>query len=244
MPCDAPRRPTWRPWLLALLCAAPACRADPGYYLSTPYDQAGQWGLELRYWTVKARGDDAYLWPELAVSYGFGSRWTSRLFANWVGERLQAQQLATLNWQNVILLTQGQRDYDLAVHTQLTHNVGGSNAVEGGLLWQTDLGRWRLNTNAIWRHDLQRHDTEFRLQARGLWHLAPGWRAGLVGYDEVGRWNHWPSLRRQSLRAGPALVADLADGSRGRLELQAAVLAGKTFGQRGTMFSAQLGWYQ
>jgi hypothetical protein len=225
---------------LALLALAGPAWADPGYYLTTPYDQQGRVGIELRYWTVKPRDDSAYLWPELALSYGLNSRWTTRVYANWSGESLREQSLASLNWQNVFLITQGERPYDLALHLQFTRNVGEGNAVEAGPVWQTDLGRLRLNANAIWAYDSARRDTSLKLQWRSLLRLQPGWRAGVLGFDELGRWNHWAPASRQSHRAGPALVAELIDTDRCQLELQAAFLFGKTFGERGDMFSTQL----
>jgi len=70
-------------------------QADPGYYVLAPYAQAGQWGSELRYWTVKTRGGGpAVLWPELALSYGFGERWTSTVLASYEGTREEAVRLA------------------------------------------------------------------------------------------------------------------------------------------------------
>ncbi len=229
--------------LLALLSAG-ARAGDPGYYLVSPYDQAGQLGVELRYWTIKRPQRGAVLWPEAALSYGINSRWTTRVLASGIGTSLGEQKLASINWQNVVLLTQGERPYDLALHAQVTRLREQGNAVELGPVWQTDLGRVKLNANLIWEYDSSpgRHDTRLKLQWRGLLRVAPGWRLGVLGFDELGPWTRWLPAARQSHRAGPALLATLHDSSAGRLELQAAFLWGKHYGRQGDMFTSQLQW--
>lgn len=226
--------------LLAPL-AAPAL-ADPGYYVVTPYDQAGRVGAELRYWTVKPPNEEAQLWPELGLSYGVNSRWTTRLLASWIGYGASDQKLSSINWQNVVLLTQGEKPYDLALHAQLIHNRGEGHALELGPSWQTDLGRLKINANLFWEYDSARHQTRLKGQWRGLYRLAPGWRAGLVGFSEVGKWTDWLPRERQSHRAGPALLATLWDDGRDTVTLDAALLFGKTYSRRGDMFTMQLQW--
>ena len=232
-----------RSWYGVMLAALTApVMADPGYYVTAPYDQAGRVGTEMRYWTVKPRGEDATLWPELGLSYGVTPRWTTRLLASWEGERLNQQVLDSWNWINDVLLTQGDRPYDLALHSQLIHNVGSGNALELGPVWQTDLGRLKLNANAFWEYDSSRRDTRLKLQWRGVYRVATGCRLGVGGFSEVGRWNHWLPQARQSHRAGPALLATLRDADVDTLTLNAAYLFGKTYGRRGDMFSLQLEW--
>lgn len=232
-----------RSWL-ALLPAALAAPvgADPGYYLVTPYDQAGRVGAEVRYWTVKPAGEEATLWPELGLSYGINTRWTTRLLASWIGYGASDQVLSSWNWQNVVLLTQGEQPYDLALHAQLIRNRGESNALELGPAWQTDFGPLKLNANAFWEYDTRRRETRLKLQWRGLYRVAPGWRVGLQGFSEVGQWNDWLPRERQSHRAGPALLATLWDEGPDTVTLNAAFLFGKTYGSRGDMFTMQLQW--
>jgi len=217
-------------------------RSDPGYYVVTPYDQAGRIGTELRYWTVSPPGEAATIWPELGFSYGVNTRWTTRLLASWIGTGAADLVLSSWNWQNVVLLTQGDKPYDLGVHVQLTHNAHQSTALELGPTWQTDLGRFKLNANAFWEYDDGRHDTRLKLQWRGVYRVASGWRLGAEGFSEVGQWNDWLPRRRQSHRAGPALLATLWDEGPDTVTLNAAYLFGKTYGSRGNMFSMQLQW--
>lgn len=239
----APRVRGMKLYRMCLLAAwaAPAL-ADPGYYVVTPYDQAGRIGAELRYWTVKSPDEEAQLWPELGLSWGLSTRWTTRVLASWIGYGASDQVLSSLNWQNVVLLTQGEKPYDLALHAQLIRNVGQSHALELGPAWQTDLGRLKLNANVFWEYDSRRHDTRLKLQWRGLYRVAPGWRLGLQGFSEVGQWNDWAPRRRQSHRAGPALLATLWDEGRDTVTLNTAFLWGKTYGSRGDMFTMQLLW--
>jgi hypothetical protein len=227
-----------------LLCALllPTVHAEPGYYIVTPYDQAGRFGAELRYWTVKAPNNSADLWPEFGVSYGVNSRWTTRLLASWEGESPRHLALESWNWANDVMLTQGEKPYDLALHTQLIRFRGESTALEMGPAWQTDFGRFKLNANAFWEYDNAKHDTRLKLQWRGVYRVAPGWRVGAEGFSEVGRWNHWLPQQRQSHRAGPALLATLWDQGPDTVTLNTAFLRGKVYGRRGDMFTLQLQW--
>jgi len=227
-----------------LLCALllPAAHAEPGYYIVTPYDQAGRIGAELRYWTVKAPNSSADLWPEFGLSYGVNTRWTTRLLASWEGESPRHLALDSWNWVNDVLLTQGEKPYDLALHAQLSRFVGQSTALELGPAWQTDFGRFKLNANAFWEYDNAKHDTRLKLQWRGVYRVAPGWGLGAEGFSEVGRWNHWLPQQRQSHRAGPALLATLWDQGPDTVTLDAAYLWGKVYGRRGDMFTLQLQW--
>lgn len=221
-------------WLLGPLSAGPVL-ADPGYYLLTPYSTPGVLSLDLRYWTVKAPGKPTVLWPELGLRYGINSRWTTGLLASYIGESLGAQRLSSLNWQNSILLTQGESAVDLAIHAQLIHNQGRGNTLELGPLLQWEIGLTQLNANLVFEHDWSRQQgTRIKIQWQALHRLAPGLRLGLQGFGELGRWDDWS--HNQSHRAGPVLRLRLAD----RLDLQAAYLWGKTYGTHGDMFSTQL----
>lgn len=220
-------------WLY--LAAAPALAlADPGYYLVTPYSQPGQLAVDARYWTVKAPREKATLWPELGLRYGVNSRWTSGLFASYIGETLGTQKLSSLNWQNLLLLTQGQYPFDLGLHAQLIHERGEGNVLELGPVLQTEWGRSQLNFNLFFEHDwASSKGTQLKYQWQALHRLRPGLRLGLQGFGELGRWDAWS--QRQSHRAGPTLRLGLAAA-----ELQAGYLWGKTYGSRGDMFTAQL----
>jgi len=224
--------------LLAGLAGATVCigaAADPGYYLVTPYSQPGQAALDLRYWTVTVRGDTTH-WPEVGLRYGVNSRWTTELLASFVGPRLDQQSLSSWNWQNMVLLTQGQYPVDVGLHLQAIHSTDDGNVLEWGPVFQTELGRLQLNGNLIFEHEFK--DTgkaSLKYQWQALYRLAPGWRAGVLGFGELGTWNHWSN--RQSHRAGPALRVGLGD-----VELQAGYLWGKVYGQKAKMFTADLVW--
>ena len=209
--------------------------ADPGYYLLTPYSVPGQAALDLRYWTVKAPGKSAKLWPELGARYGFSSRWTSEVFASFIGDSFSGLTLSSWNWQNGYLLTQGQYPFDLAVHAQWIRNIGHTDALELGPVFQTELGSTQLNANLVFeRIGVTGQPTKLKIQWQAMQRLQPGLRLGLQGFGELGPWNHWSDT--PSLRAGPVFRLGLW----GNTELQAAYLWGKTYGKRGDMFSAQL----
>ena len=101
-----------------IAAAAAAARADPGYYVVTAYDNEGQRTIDLRYWTVKKPGKAATLWPEVGVGYGVTSRWHTELLASFIGTADTATRLDDWQWQNDLLLTQGQYPFDLAILSQ------------------------------------------------------------------------------------------------------------------------------
>jgi len=224
--------------LLAVLVGATACAgaaADPGYYVVTPYSQAGQAALDLRYWTVHtSRWSE--VWPEVGLRYGVNSRWTTELLASFDGADLSHQSLSSWNWQNLVLLTQGQYPFDVGLHLQAIHSTDDGNVLEWGPVFQTEVGRLQLNGNLIFEHVFQ--DTgkaNLKIQWQALYRFAPGWRAGVQGFGEFGTWNHWSD--HPSQRAGPALRVGLGD-----VELQAGYLWGKVSGRTATMFTANLVW--
>lgn len=124
------------------LLACVSAMADPGYYLITVYENEGKANLDFRYWTVKNKGAGEVVWPEVGVGYGVTKRWYTELLASSIGSGTMATKPSSLNWQNDFMLTQGQYDVDVALHTNLIHNYDrtGSRAVEFGPVMQTEVG--------------------------------------------------------------------------------------------------------
>lgn len=224
--------------LFQLACAltfASSAQADPGYYFVTPYATPDQTALDLRYWTVDSPGSEATLWPEIGLRHGVNSRWTTELLVSFIGDSMREQKLSSWNWQNDFMLTQGQYDIDLAMHTQLIHEPGEGNMLEFGPVFQTDLGRVRVNLNLFFERALSHADgTEAKVQWQLLTRLQPGLRVGVQGFSELGRVGH--SEDATSHRAGPVVHL----GPWKDVEVQAAYLWGKVYGSKGEMFSAQV----
>ena len=222
-----------------------AAVADPGYYVVTPYPEAGRTTIDLRYWTVKPDGRPEVVWPELGIRHGFGTRWTSELLISWIGPDLQRLRTSSLNWQNDILLTQGEWPFDLALHAQWIRDVEADfDALEFGPVWQTDIGRTQLNANLFFerRFGSAAGTTAMKLQYQLRHRWRPGLHLGMQGFSELGPWNDWAPHARQSHRIGPALFASwpLADGQ--QIDLQGAFLLGRTYTRPGHMFTMQARW--
>lgn len=226
----------------ALACAAaPAC-ADPGYYVVTAYDNAGVRFVDLRYWTVKPRGGAEVVWPEIGFGGGVNSRWTTLLYVSGIGPSNLRTRLSTINWQNDVLLTQGEWPLDVAIHTQwIRAPDAGTTAFEFGPVLQTDVDRTQLNANLFFERVIAgpRRPTQLKYQWQVRHRWRPGLHLGAQGFGELGPWDEWAAGDLQSHRAGPAVfgTAPLGDGR--RIQMQAAWLVGKTYAQRGHMFSAR-----
>lgn len=227
---------------VALLAGLPPAAADPGYYLVAPYDHAGKLTLEYRYWTVRPSGAPEVIWPEIGVNYGVNTRWTTGLLESWVGTSRADLKRSTLNWQNVVLLTQGEWPIDVAVWAAVAHaqNGGFANAVEWGPMLQTDFGRTQVNANIFFERtygSTHPAPTQMKYQWQVKHRSLPGWQFGLQGFGELGDWERWRASGRQSRRIGPAASATLPGAGGTEWMLQAAYLTGKTYGTAGAMWS-------
>jgi hypothetical protein len=226
--------------MVALL--AGAAQADPGYYVVTPYANEGVRTVDIRYWSTKATGQTEYIWPEIGFAWGLNSRWTTELFLSFIGSHRDAVVQSTLNWQNNIMLTQGEWPVDVAVHLQVIKDRSPwkQDALEYGLLFQTDLARTQLNANVVFERPVggssqAKPQFKYQWQVRHRW--LPGMHVGLQGFGELGDWNDWAPSEQRSHRAGPAFFGTYRLDGKQNLNLQAAWLFGKTYTKQGHMFT-------
>ncbi len=227
---------------IALALSASCAAADPGYYVVTPYDNEGIRTIDFRYWTVKPDGRGEVIWPEIGFGYGVNSRWTTELFMSYIGSSSMATRPSTLNWQNEVLLTQGELPFDIAMHVQLISNRIRTErrAIEFGPVLQTDVGRTQLTGNLFFERSfgdptVQTTQMKYQWQIRHRWHRLL--HVGAQGFGELGDWDDWLPNDRQSHRAGPAVFTTIRLGQREAVKLQAAYLRGRTYGRSGAMFT-------
>jgi hypothetical protein len=219
---------------------AGAAAADPGYYVVTVYSDPGVRTVDLRYWTVQPKGGDVVAWPEVGLAWNVNSRWYTELLASWIGSRDFATRLNSLEWQNDVLLTQGQYPFDLALHTLwVSPQQSSGDSLEFGPVLQTDVDRTQVNLNVFFERGfgaLATRPTQLKYQ----WQLRYRWRPllhfGAQGFGELGTWDDWAPRDLQSHRAGPALFGSIGAGP-GTIGWQAAYLIGKTYAKRGQMLS-------
>lgn len=228
----------------ALFGGGAAWAFEPGYYVVTVYDDPGVRTVDFRYWTVKPDGFGLITWPEVGLGWNINGRWYSELLASYVGSSEYATRLNNLEWQNDVLLTQGQYPFDLAVHTLWLspQNPAGSGAsLEIGPVLQTDIERTQLNLNVFLERSFAEGAGPTQLSYQ--WQVRYRWlrelHVGAQGFGELGVWDHWASQDKQSHRVGPALFGSIGLGP-GKVAWQAAYLVGKTFGTHGNMFTARL----
>jgi hypothetical protein len=228
--------------LLALHCGMAA--AEPGYYVVTAYDNPGVKTIDFRYWTVKHPGSPAVLWPEVGLGWNVTGRWYTEVLLSYVGTADSTMRLDTLNWQNDILLTQGQYPFDLAVHTLLVkpQHPSSGYAIEYGPALQTDFGRTQANLNLFLVSSFASSSSE-PTELNYQWQLRHRWMRGLhvgaQGFGEFGQWDHWSPRKEQSHRAGPAVFGSVPIGGE-VISWQAAYLIGKVYGQQAHMFSMRV----
>jgi hypothetical protein len=236
-------RSTW-PLAAAALLTGTMAMADPGYYLVTVYENQGEANIDYRYWTVKLPGSTETIWPEIGLGSGVTKRWYTEVYASYIGSSNMATRLSSLNWQNDYLLTQGQYDFDLALHTDLIYKYcGGGHAFEYGPALQTDVGRVQLNANLIFERPFDTptaQPTQLKYQWQAKYRWRPEFQFGLQGFGELGPWDNWAPRGRRSHRAGPMIAGSLPIGATDAFKYQAAFLKGSVYGTRGHMWSMRL----
>ena len=219
---------------------AGAAAADPGYYVVTVYSDPGVKTVDLRYWTVQPKGGGLVIWPEVGLAWNVNSRWYTELLASWIGWSGAATRLSNVEWQNDLLLTQGELPFDLALHTLwVSPQIASGDSLEFGPVFQTDIDRTQVNFNVFFERYFGAQSAR-PTQLKYQWQLRYRWRPalnfGAQGFGELGPWNDWAPHDLQSHRAGPALFGSFGVGP-GTIGWQAAYLVGKTYGQRGQMLS-------
>ena len=230
----------------ALMALAPLAHADPGYYLVSVYEDEGRTHIDYRYWTIKLDGAAEIVWPEIGIGFGVTKRWYTELFTSYIGPNFSNAQPSTLNWQNDYLLTQGQYDIDVALHSNLVIGQQGrqDDALELGPVLQTEVGRTQLNANLIFEKSLTPGNSappKLKYQWQAKYRFNPLLHVGLQGFGEVGTWNHLSESGKQSHRWGPVVAGSWDLGNRKAVEYQLAFLKGTVYGgQAGEMLSLRL----
>lgn len=231
-------------FLVLLLCMG-SVHADPGYYLVTVYEDEGKARVDYRYWTVKIKGSPEVVWPELGLGYGVSKRWYTELYTSYIGANVAESRPSTLNWQNDFLLTQGQFDVDVALHTNWVLDQSGANAhtFEFGPVLQTDVGRVQLNGNLVFEQALGGNlsrpaQLKYQWQAKYRWNLAV--HTGIQGFGELGPWNRWEDSAGQSHRWGPVVSGSVGLQGRQSVEYYLAMLKGKVNAKDADMLSLRL----
>ncbi len=230
----------------ALLWTSSSVMADPGYYLVSVYENQGQASIDFRYWTVLATGRPAVVWPEIGIGYGVTKRWYTEFYASYIGSAETTTQISSMNWQNDYLLTQGQFDFDVALHTNLIRNYGpyyDAYSFEFGPAIQTDIGRVQLNTNLIFEKFFDGAGPatpQLKYQFQAKYRVNEKFHFGVQGFGELGDWNNWAPAGSQSHRAGPMVSGTLPLGNQQALRYDMAFLYGNTNGRRGDMFSMRV----
>lgn len=227
-------------WLLPLSAAA-----DPGYYLVSVYENEGERSIDFRYWTTNLPGRPETIWPEIGFGYGVTKRWYTELYVSYIGEQIQSTYPSTWNWQNDYLLTQGQYPFDLAIHTNLYFNQGGEPgyALEIGPTLQTEIGRTQFNVNLIFERGFDMvpsRATQLKYQWQVKHRFNAAFELGVQGFGELGAWDNWAPLGRQSHRAGPVISGAWPLNGKQVIKYQLAWLAGSVYATKGSMLSTRI----
>lgn len=225
------KRGAWASVLLssaACVAAGPATAAT-GYYLVEVYSDPGQLTLDYKYWNAKRSGSAPLGSPELGVGYGVNSRWYTELYGTYIQTAAGGTSFSSLNWQNDVLLTQGEYPFDLALHTNVEQYRGRDGyGLEWGPALQTEWWRTQFNLNLFFQRDYrtaQGGPTQLVYQWQVRQHWRPLFNVGVQGFGELGRWDHWSRREDQSHRLGPALFGTARFG-RQFLKYEAAYLFG------------------
>jgi hypothetical protein len=219
-----------KPLLLLLALLANSAAASTGYYVVVPYPNAGEAAVDFKYWNAKPSGKPPRDLPEIGLAYNVNARWYTEVSVSWFRMSPGSEKLAAIEWQNDVMLTQGQYPVDIALHSvverdQSDHAVG----LEFGPVLQTEFGPLQVNLNLFFQRELRvtpAESTELAYQWQLRYHGNPALQFGAQGFGEVGTWNDWLPRKQQSHRAGPALFGSVPMGAHQMLRYEAAYLIG------------------
>jgi len=232
---------------LALALAAPHALAYTGYYLVPVYADEGLFGVDYRYWNAKRYGNAPVGAPDVGLSYGVNSRWTTELLGTWIQTDAGGTTLTGQAWQNEVLLTQGQYPFDLAIHTlvQRYQQRNRGMGLEIGPALQMEVWRTQFNLNLFLSRDY-RGQTPNATQLAYQWQIKYRWKSalqfGVQGFGEPGQWDDFASTAQQSHRIGPALFGSLYFGEQRSRELryESAYLVGKNGARNAKSFTMRV----
>jgi hypothetical protein len=231
--------------ILFALLAPPCAQAGTGYYLVTTYPVEHQKSIDFKYWKAWPTQGETSSSPEIGYGYNVNSRWYTEVTAAWYQYGTQSQKLAALEWQNDVMLTQGQLPFDVAFHTNIERYADGDHEVElqFGPVFQTEVGRTQLNFNVFFNHAYRvekAEPTEISYQWQVRYHYTEKLQFGAQGFGEMGEWNHWLPREQQSHRAGPALFGTWRLGGTSELKYEAALLIGTNSAVRAKSFATRI----
>lgn len=214
--------------------------AETGYYMVTTYDVEGQASIDYKYWNAHYKNSPNTASPEIGFGYGVTSRWYTELITQWFQRDGRQTRNTGFEWQNDFLLTQGQYDVDVALHTLVERARRRENGyyVEFGPVLQTQIWRTQFNFNLFFQREMdngQHNDTELAYQWQVKQRWKPWFSPGLQGFGEVGKWNDWLPSKQQSHRVGPAFFGEV-----GHFKYEAAYLFGKNSGRVANSFSMRV----
>jgi hypothetical protein len=236
--------------IFLLICSAilsQCAAAATGYYLVPVYSVEGQVSIDYKYWNAKSTNTPALGAPEIGVGYGVNSRWYTEVFAAYRHTQQQGTDFYGLNWQNDVLLTQGEYPFDLAIHTNIEQYADQGYGIEFGPAMQTNIGKTQLNGNIFFQRDYRTGKVSpllmtYQWQIRRHW--IPLLNYGIQGFGELGKWNDWDDAGHQSHRVGPALFGSWFlgknHGDPRELRYEAAYLIGKNAGRNAKSFTMRL----
>lgn len=221
--------------LLAFAALFPlAAFAETGYYMVTTYDVEGQASIDYKYWNAHYKNSRNVASPEIGIGYGVTSRWYTELTAQWIQFDGRQTRHTGVEWQNDFLLTQGQYDVDVALHTvvERARRRDRGYFVEIGPVLQTQIWRTQLNLNLFLQREFDNglsNETELAYQ----WQVKQRWKSwfapGLQGFGE---------RRQHSHRVGPAFFGEV-----GRVKYEAAYLFGRNSGRVANSFTMRVQYF-
>jgi hypothetical protein len=231
--------------LLLLTAMSSAHGVQPGYYLITIYPDEGVKSADLRFWNVKEPGEPAVYAPELGLGYNVTSRWYTEAYVSYLHTEYTGTKQSDLSWQNDYMLTQGEYPFDLAIHSNISrrHDPWNGTILELGPVFQTESGRMQYNANLFFERTYQTlpsEPTQLKYQWQAKYRFKSTLEFAIQGFGELGQWDDWASQHSQSHRIGPAISGSLPLGQKNALKYEAAVLAGKIYGENAKTFSMRI----
>ncbi|MBI1772120.1 MAG: hypothetical protein HYR68_07215 [Burkholderiales bacterium] len=223
--------------------------AGSGYYLVSIYESEGEKTVDFKTWSSFADNQPTSTVPDLGFGYMPNRTWYTEVYATWFRQGANSLANSAWTWQNDFLMTHGQYDFDLALHTSLNKNTDTSRGVdfEFGPAVQTEFGRLQVNTNLFLERTYRTSPAthlQMKYQWQGKYRFRPELELGLQGFGELGDWDNWSARALQSHRAGPMISGSFRLGnpadSKQTVKYEASYVVGKLNARHAGILSMRL----
>jgi len=206
--------------------------AGPADYIHTPTVEYGEKEIDFKAGTASKGSEPRESVASIGFGYGAKEWWFTELYLKYKRANGEGTTLDAAEWENKFQLTETGAypiDVGFLVEIERPRDHAEGWEVKWGPLFETDLGKFQLNANALFKRNYrseEHSDTQFLYQWQAKYRWLQQFEFGLQGFGEMGKWNKWADKDQRAHRIGPAVFGKLPLGGHQAIKYNAAWLLG------------------